>query len=165
MQTKSYIIWIVAVFVSSIIYLLLDKLIIKLFKSSNDSVTYENAKEALSLIANWTTWLTGLQTAAIAAMGFLFDKHPNNQLKTYGFFVLLFFGTSIILTTWLLSSLPSIQQRLIDSKIPDSRNDIYMVRMFSSIPIRLGWFTGLVHTYFLVGIISFALFVFEMFNQ
>jgi len=89
-----------------------------------DKVVYENAKEALNNIGTWTTWLTGLQTAAIASMALLIkDKvKPLTEIQTnYGFFTLLFFGSSIILSTWLLSAIPSIQQRLINSKNPEKK--------------------------------------------
>lgn len=164
MTNSIYLISIFAVAVFSLIYLFLGKVFYKSFEVKNDAVTYESAKEALSRIANWTTWLTGLQTAAIAVMGLLF-KSPSPQLKTYGFFAILFFGASIILATWLLSSLPSIQQRLINSKDPEERNDIYMMKIFSFIPFRLGRFSGLIHTYFLLGIVFYGLFIFEIFNK
>ena len=164
MANSTYLLITAGVFLFSIIYLYLGKIVYKLFKIKSDAVTYESSKEALGRIANWTTWLTGLQTAAIAVMGLLF-KDPSPNLKIYGFFAILFFGASIILATWLLSSLPSIQQRLINSKEPDERNDIYMMKIFSFIPFRLGRFSGLVHTYFLFGIVFYALFIFEIFNK
>lgn len=164
MENSTYLLFIIAVLTFSIIYLLLGKVFLKYFEVKNDAVTYESAKEALNRIANWTTWLTGLQTASIAVMGLLF-KSPSNHLKIFGFFAILFFGVSIILATWLLSSLPSIQQRLVNSKEPDEKNDIYMMRIFSFVPFRLGRFSGLIHTYFLLGIVFYALFIFEIFNK
>lgn len=164
MANSTYILFVAAVLAFSIIYLLLGKIFIRSFEVKNAAVTYESAKEALNRIASWTTWLTGLQTAAIAVMGLLF-KSPSDNLKTFGFFAILFFGASIILATWLLSSLPSIQQRLVNSKEPDEKNDIYMMSIFSFVPFRLGRFSGLVHTYFLVGIVFYALFIFEIFNK
>jgi len=162
MQTSTYLIFIAGALIFTFSYLFLGRYFFKIVELKNDSVTYESAKEALNRIATWTTWLTGLQTASIAAMGFLFKSHTNQNTQIFGFFTLLFFGLSIILSTWLLSSLPSIQQRLIDSKDPDPRNDIYMMTIFSYIPLKLGRFSGLVHTYFLFGVISFASFIFQI---
>ena len=140
----------------------MDKVFLRLFNVNKDSVSYSSANLALDRIEKWTTWLTGLQSAAIASMGFLINGNRHKEdLIVYGFFALLFFGASIILSTWLLSSLPSIQQRLSDTDKSDVNNDVYMMKIFSFIPFRLGRFAGLVHTYFLVGIIFFALFIFK----
>jgi len=130
--------------------------------SKAEKVTFESANLALDRIEKFTTWLTGLQSAAIAAMGFLInDCDAREELIIFGFFSILFFGGSIILSTWLLSSLPSIQQRLIKTERPIKENDIYMITIFSFIPFRLGRFAGLVHSYFLVGIVFFGLFIFK----
>lgn len=165
MSDSIYILAIVTVVLFSLVYVIVDKPFIKAFKIQPDFVTYESAKEALDRIAGWTTWLTGLQTAAIASIGFLFKPPAAGNLKIYCFFALIFFGSSIILATWLLSSLPSIQQRLINSKEPDQRNDIYMMKIFSFVPLRMGRFSGLIHAYFLFGIVFYALFIFEMFSE
>lgn len=166
MANLNYLLWITIVTLFAILYLVFDKWVLILFKIKRDSVSFENAKIVLDRLASWTTWLTGLQTGSIAAIGFLFKENKGNpDLVGYGFFTLLFFGASIVLSTWLLSSLPSIQQRLSTSKNPDPQNDIYMMKIFSFVPLRMGRFTGLIHTYFLIGIIFFALFVFNTFSH
>jgi hypothetical protein len=164
MANSTYLIFTAGLLIFSVIYLVAGKFVYKFFKIKSDPITYESSKEALNRIASWTTWLTGLQTGAIAVMGLLFKPPSTNHLKIYGFFAILFFGASIILATWLLSSLPSIQQRLVDSKEPSEKNDIYTMKIFSFIPFRLGRFSGLVHTYFLIGIVFYALFIFEIFK-
>lgn len=165
MENLTCFLFIAGVILFSLIYLFTGKLFVNFFKLKNDAVTYESAKEALTRIANWTTWLTGIQTAAIATMGLIIKSPASSQLKTFGFFTILFFGTSVILATWLLSSLPSIQQRLINSKKPEEQNDIYMMPLFSFVSFRLGRFSGLIHTYFLIGIIFYALFIFKKFGE
>ena len=166
MEKTNYTFWILVVAIFSFAYLIFDKWILRLFKIKTDSVSYDSAKEAIGRLGTWTTWLTGLQTAAIAAMGLIIPKdgYINKTLIQDGFFALLFFGSSIVLATWLLSSLASVQQRLVDSETPSPSNDIYMMKIFSFIPLRLGRFTGLIHTYFLIGIVFFALFVFNKFD-
>ncbi len=166
MSSLNYPLCVCIVTIFSVLYLVFDKWVIRFFKIKTDSVSYESSKIAIDRLATWTTWLTGLQTASIASMGFLFNDNKGNlELTPYGFFALLFFGASIILATWLLSSLPSIQQRLINSKDPEPQNDIYMMRIFSFVPLRMGRFTGLIHTYFLIGMVFFALFVFKIFSH
>jgi len=145
MKNVDYLFWIIGMLIFSILYLVSDKWVLKIFKIKKDSVSFESAKIAIDRLATWTTWLTGLQTASIAAMGFLVKEHTSTgNLKSYGFFALLFFGGSIILSTWLLSSLPSIQQRLSETKNPDHKNDVYMMTIFSFIHLRVGRFTGLI---------------------
>jgi len=159
--------WTIIVILFSVIYLVTDKFVKRIFKITPTKVSYENAKNALDKICSWTTWLTGIQTAAIAAMPLLGSKDQPFSVvsKNYGFSVLLLFGASIILSTWLLSSIPSIQQRLNNSTTSTGVNDIYEMRLFSRIPVTLGRFAGLVHTFFLIGIIFFALFIFSRFKS
>jgi len=166
MPNKFYLFWIAGVVIVSLLYLLTEKLALKIFKVKADKVTFESAKIALERLSSWTTWLTGLQTAAIGAMALLVKgrKVQLTAVQTkYAFFVLLFYGTSIILSTWLLSSIPSAQMRLNNSGSPDEQNDIYRMKIFSFIPFTIGRFSGIVHTYFLIGVIFFALFIFSLF--
>jgi len=166
MTDSFYIFWITGVIIISLIYLLTERLALKVLKIKPDKVAFDNAKIALERLGSWATWLTGLQTAAMAAMALLVNKKENTltEIQTkYGFFVLLFFGVSIVLSTWLLSSLPSAQMRLNNTGSPDEQNDIYRMKIFSFIPFTIGRFSGIVHTYFLVGVIFFALFIFSLF--
>ncbi len=106
----------------------------------------------------------------MAAIGLLLNnfKTPSDDLKKYTFFSLLFFGASIIIAAWLLSALPSIQQGLVPTKEGEDgndKNDVYMANLYSFVPLRFGRFTGLVHTYFLFGIVSFGFFVIELLNH
>jgi hypothetical protein len=153
---------ILAVVIFSIGYLWLDTM-----KPSPEPASFESAKTAIERIGDWANWLTGLQTAAMAAM-FLFikDVEPTRRLKKLAFAALLFFGASILLSTWVLSALPSIQLRLVPTNETGSSplNDIYDVSIFSFVHVRLGRLAGLQHTYFLIGIVFFALFLFETFN-
>ncbi len=166
MHTSFYLFWIAAVFVLSLLYLLTEKISLKVLKIKKEKVSFENAKIALERLSTWTTWLTSLQTAAMAAMGLLVkdSAKPLPPLVTkYGFFALLFFGASIVLSTWLLAAFPSAQLRLNKSDVEDETNDIYRMKIFSFIPFTIGRFSGIVHTYFLAGMVSFALFVFSLF--
>jgi hypothetical protein len=166
MNHVNYSFWLMAVGIFTVIYFSMDRVFLGMAKIKISEVTYENAKNSLDRLATWTTWLTGLQTAAIAAMGLLFKQPTSSRhLLDYGFFTLLFFGSSIILATWLLSSLPAIQLGLINSTEANPKNDIYMLQIFTFVPLRMGRFTGLIHTYFLAGIVFFALFIFEIFSN
>lgn len=173
METLVYSISITVIIIGSLLHLLRWKplnlkILLRAFKERHTPlpVTYDNAVQALDRMASWTTWLTGLQTAAIAAVGLLFkDRELSDYDKYYGFGTLLFFGSSILLATWLLSSLPSIQQRLVKKEKENTtfqENDIYTKEIFHFIPIQMGGFAGLIHTYFIIGIIFFTLSVFSV---
>ena len=162
--------WVLSLFGFTVLYIFLDSAFIKLLHIKKKKVTYDSAKATLDRLASWTMWLTGLQTAGMAAIGLLIKNFgtPSDDLKNYTFFSLLFFGASIVIATWLLSALPSIQQSLVptrEGEDGDESNDVYMANLYSFVPLRFGRFTGLVHTYFLAGILSFGLFVFELLNH
>ena len=92
MTDKFYLFSIAGVVIVSLFYLLTEKLSLKILKIKADKVAFENAKIALERLSAWTTWLTGLQTAAMAAMALLVKgmKEPLTETQTkYGFFVLL----------------------------------------------------------------------------
>lgn len=147
MSNQFYLLCIVAVFILTMVYLLTEKASLKILKIKKDKVSFENAKIALERLSAWTTWLTGLQTAAMAAMALLVkdkQKPLPDDVMSYGFFSILFFGASVILSTWLLSSIPSAQMRLNKSDMPDEQNDIYRMRIFSFIPFTIGRFSGIV---------------------
>lgn len=98
--------------------------------------TGENAKGALDRVATWATWLCGLQTAAMAAMGLLMkDVRPSKAQMTAGFYAVLFFGWSILVCTWVLGALASMQLELQSSA--SVANDIYHSRAFPQTSIRL----------------------------
>ncbi len=129
--------------------------------STNINATYESAVEAVNRISSFTTWITGLQTGAIAAMGFIFkDRGAIPELYQFcGIFTLSFFATSIILATFLLCGLPSVQLRLSKDKISIGGNDVYKMAIFDSFPIKVGRLGNFIHVYFLIGIIFFSLFI------
>lgn len=160
-----YTVCIIVVALFSVLYLYFHKPFYKALKAKVHPVTYENAHASLDRMEKWATWLTGLQTGAMAAIGFLRKGEAlQPDLVKAAFLSLLFFGASIVLATWLLSALPSSQQRLKNTGTATTENDIYILNIFTFIPIRLGRFAGLIHTYFLLGIICFAYFVFQYYS-
>jgi hypothetical protein len=54
--------------------------------------------------------------------------------------------------------LPSVVIRL-NTAAPDTKNDIYEIRFFSFVPIRVGVVAALQHVFFVLGLYCFALFV------
>lgn len=121
--------------------------------------SFDAATKALDKLSAWTIWICSLETAAIGGVGFLYSAHQYTCfMYSCAFYTLLFFGVSILLAAWLLCSLPSIQMRLTDTA--GKQNDIYEMDMFQSVHLRFGSFSTLVHTYFVLGIISFTMFIY-----
>ena len=154
---------IITLIIISIVYLL-----IKYPSFEKISVSKDNAEKALDRINSWATWLTGLQTAALASIVFIIKESEKSfcidqSLKNSVFYALLFFGSSILLCTWLLSSISSIQQRLNASE--STENDVFENKIFSFVDIKLGKFSGLVHLYFIIGIIFYSIFLFNWLDK
>jgi hypothetical protein len=83
------------------------------------SVSRTAAIDAIDRITAWTTWLTGIETAAIAAIGLLVkDRGLYGSQRRWGFFGLLFVGTSLLFSVWLIASLPNIVLQLDASTSP-----------------------------------------------
>jgi hypothetical protein len=166
-KSEYYFFSIAFVILFSVIWVRANRWFNRIAKVQNDPVTYDSATKAIERMGNFTSWLTGLQTAAMAAMGLLIkDRVPDCTVKAYGFFAILFFGASVILSAWVLAALPSIQGRLVKqvNDNPTTANDIYELPLFSFVRIKLASFSGLLHMFFLIGIVFFALFVLKCFS-
>jgi len=120
------------------------------------------ATNGLNKIESWTKWMAGIQTTAIAFMGYLLAeaKCSIEGSATVGFLSLLFFGASILLCSWLMGGIPSVQIRLKQSAT--KKNDVFEMRVFEFLRLRMGTIFGLIHQYFVIGIFFFSLFTILM---
>src|SRR6185503_3818299 len=77
-------------------------------------VPRDNAVQAIDKMKDWGTWLTGLALAAIGAIGVLLPKDGALQGRQRGAaaVAVVLFGASVLVSTWLLSALPSLHLRL-----------------------------------------------------
>jgi len=133
------------------------------------SVRRDDALEAVKLMKDWGVWLTGIQTAAIAAIAAFFKS----AVPPLGQLAVVFFSASIIADTILLAGLPSIVLRLkhalelsstakgVGTPSPEEAspdNDIYELRLFemSAYGRRTGAVYVVSHIYFVEGILAFA---------
>lgn len=128
-------------------------------------VTYEAALESAKLMKDWGSWMTTVSTAVIGANGFLLTS-GNEACATevivrdrwWAVSSVILFGFSIVVAAWVLGSLPSVVSRL--KKLRASpENDIYEMRFFSFVPVRVGAIAGLQHVLFVLGLYCFALYV------
>lgn len=121
-----------------------------------DVVQYEAAVESAKLMKDWSTWMTGIATAAIAANGVLTRGAVD---ITFAQISIAMFCVAIVINAWLLGSLPSIIARLKYADISID-NDIYELPIFSFLPrkfFRLGFVAGVQHLVFVVAVYAFAM--------
>lgn len=87
------------------------------FANSVDGCTKESAKEALSLMKDWTVWMASIQTGTIAAVGFI-AKDGLGTLKVLphqrdlAILVVLLNTFALFFSAWLLTSLSSLMLRV-----------------------------------------------------
>lgn len=143
-------------------------------KHARIPTTFEQGHASLDRIRDWASWMTGLQTAAIAAFGFWLEHNgrfsPESIEMRWSMWALISFGLSILVATWVLSCLPSIEQRLIKSAAPETKdavNDVFEQPIYSHSWIRwfrLGTLTALFHGYFVSGALASGVLMFVLFD-
>jgi hypothetical protein len=131
--------------------------------------------EALKLLNDWCKWLVGVQTAAIAALGFLARATDVAALQTTFGSLAVAAGTasiacfvgSMALASYLLLFIPSMVEQL--SETYGSQHAPQPLS-YTKVPFRPGWqvgtFTAWQSRLFVVGIALFALsFVFLFYSR
>jgi len=99
-------------------------------------VSLERARLALGELQKWGTFLIGLQTTAIGAIGLFLKGVPfdvsgasaaervSPYLLTVASIAVMLFAASVLVATWLLSAIPSVHLRLRDEVC--AANDIFI---------------------------------------
>ena len=123
--------------------------------------SYDSAVAAIDKIKEWGIWMAGISTAAIAAVGALLPKtgRIDDWHRFAAILAVLLFGASILVTTWLLATLPSLHLRL--HKEDCSENDIYEQRIFWLVNVRVGLLATLQHVFFMLAIVALAFFLYR----
>lgn len=122
-------------------------------------VTPESAKLALDRMKEWSTWLTGIQTGAIAALVLAVKSDlpaANSLAMTLLQLAATFLAVSVGFFTWLLGALPSIHLRL--KSYDSGDNDIYTMRIFHRTPIKLQFVAGCSHVFGIAGFVFYGWF-------
>ena len=117
------------------------------------------AVEAIDKMKDWGIWMAGISTGAITAIGILFPKIPrvDNRHRFWATLAVALFGASVVVSTWLMATLPSLHLRLRENESPE--NDIYEQRIFWLINVRIGLLAALQHLFFVMAILAFAFFL------
>ena len=141
----------------AIMFLLLIPLVLTHWRISTKhaaTATNEQAIHAIELVKDWGTWLTGIATAAIGAIGLLL-KDRSSAAKPLAVAAVVFLGLSVILNSWLLALLPSLVLRL--KAFPTPENDIFEMALFPDVSeVRVGIVEYITHWLFIGGITFFA---------
>ncbi len=105
--------------------------------------------------------MAGLSTGAIGMVGYIAKNKPtfSTWQQIFAFYSLLFFGASILLSTYVLSCLPTLFYRI--NPAESLENDIYHKPIFVFSRLRLGPLAGLKHAYFLMGVLSISLLIYS----
>ena len=133
-------------------------------------VSLDCARLALGELQKWGTFLIGLQTTAIGAIGLFLKGMPLGTstasselvspcLLTVASIAVMFFAASVLVATWLLSAIPSVHLRLRDEVC--AANDVFHLSLFpQSKRPEIGPMTGLQYILFSLGVVMFAVFIY-----
>jgi hypothetical protein len=157
MDLSTYFYWTFGFLLFTLVYLLIPRAWFTM--PQRLSVSQDQATDALDRVNSWTTWLVGIQVAAIGFMGFLLKEGKcaiDADARLAGFFCLLCFGGSILLGSFLVQGLPSMTLRLKQGTTP--KNFVFENHIFGFWSPRLGTIYSLLHTYFIAGLCFFSLF-------
>ena len=123
--------------------------------------SYERALEAIKLLKDWSTWLAGIQTGAIAVVGALLRDGRPGKHKWLPPACLTAFSLSLLAAAWLLGTLPRLIFLLTTGV--STTNDIiakvipfYLLPPYVTSPVRLGLMVTFEHMFFLIGIALFS---------
>jgi hypothetical protein len=127
-------------------------------------VPFENAITAAERMKDWSIWLTGLETGTMAAMGLLAkDRHLSLKQRRWAFFALIFLSLSLLLSVWVVASLPGIILQFDRQNSEPGINDLYYHTYKTATRIHLSTALGLQHSYFMIGVTCFSVFVYLTF--
>jgi hypothetical protein len=125
------------------------------------AASHEDALEAIKLLKDWSSWLAGIETGAIAAVGALIKDGRPAKHKWLLTACLTAFGLSLLAAAWLLATLPRLTLRL--KAGTGTENDIigrvmpfYLLPPYLTVPVRVGLMVVYEHVFFIVGIVLFC---------
>ena len=90
----------------------------------------ERVKESLSLMKDWASWMSGIQTATLGAIGFIVKDGVSAKLVLPSICIATFMGVALIASSYVLASLPSVQLRIKSDVAATYEYDIYEMPLF-----------------------------------
>jgi hypothetical protein len=133
----------------------------------------EGGLQALSYLADWAKWMTGLETAALGGLTLLVfgrGDHSVKHLTPYqadmAWCSLLFLGSALIVSGWVLASFPSLSIRLFKNPFlvgPQAEYDVMEQQIYAKRSPRLGFLVNWHHWLWGLGLASIAAFAVSLF--
>lgn len=132
--------------------------------------TQAGAVAAIDQIQEWSKWMAGIQTAAIAGLALMVFKkesfaveHLPGGAPLFALCGFVFLGAALFCSAWILSALPSHTIRIHAQELPEKTisavYDIYEQPLFSWLRrIHLGYLLAATHWLWAVGLLSVGLF-------
>lgn len=130
------------------------------------SCTRNGAILTLNYLNEWAKWMTGIESAALGALGFLVfgDKKEPLDLtyfeSLFAWLSLFFLGFALITSAWILAALPSIATRIHqgtdDTSHPDF--DVLEKSIFARTSPKLGFVVTIHHWLWGLGLLSLGSF-------
>ncbi len=109
--------------------------------------------------------MASIQTAALGGLAYLAkDSTLTTSQALSAATTVACLGAALFAAAWTLSALPIVRMNL-EEDVITTENDVYEHNLYSFVPVRLGTVLLLQHTFWVIGIISFALFCYFSFFE
>jgi hypothetical protein len=125
--------------------------------------TADGAKEAIGMLKDWTTWMAGIQTATIAALGLLAKDGVRSlklsKLQQFLVMVAALFNTvALLFSGWLLTSTSSLMLRVYANTA--GQYDFYNYPLYAYMPndtpFTVAFFAFWNHWLWGLGVVAFG---------
>jgi hypothetical protein len=124
------------------------------------------ATEALRAITEWAKWMSGVQTATLAAVAWLLEKStpdghpivPDEPRRTIAILGFVLTGAALFCCAWVLAAVPSMMTRIhsTDPRSHENHYDVQELGIFAARSPRLGNMMALQHVLWGLGLLFFG---------
>jgi hypothetical protein len=133
------------------------------------TTTRQAALDSLPFLQEWAKWMSGIETAVIAALAIFVlneDKCPTFTVvpvaKSFALATFLLMGLALLSSAWILSALPSLSLRIrAETAVdPSPAYDVYEMSLYGWLtPVRLAYVMWLQHWAWGAALVTFAIFI------
>jgi hypothetical protein len=114
-------------------------------------------KDALTLMKDWASWMAGIQTATLGALGYVIQDGVDERLVLPTVCVATFMGAALFSSSYVLASIPSVLLRIDCDSVASERFDVYEMPLFNwTRKVTLGYVAALQHVFWVLGLLSAA---------
>lgn len=119
----------------------------------------DRVKDSLTLMKDWASWMSGIQTATLGAIGFIVKDGISETLVLPAVSIATFMGAALIASSYVLASLPSVQLRIKSNGEASEDFDVYEMPLFGwTTKVTLGYIAALQHVFWFLGLAAAAWF-------